>query len=424
MHIKKLQQLLFCFLVVLLPSQLGLHFWPSWSYVFGTRVDYLSPTLHVTDVLILVILSLAIPSFVGYWKRKLSGKTVLVVILTGMFIAVNICFSVSPAVSVYKWAKFLEMGLLAAWIIKKGWLHLSGRVLTFLLGVAVLWSSVLAIWQFVIQRSVGGWWYFLGERTFNQLTPGIANAFFSGQLVLRPYGTFSHPNVLASFLGLTLLFLDAVFLREKHVKYQSSVLHWVFLRVVLILGHTALFLSLSRTVVSAYLLALFILVFWCVKKKHFLVVLAMLVIVGYLVIGQRLLAIRIETEPFWIRMEFLEATWKSFLAAPVFGNGLGVSPLAVKAQDISFALRNQPPHSVFLIILVETGLVGLFFSFIAIGKRLADFWKRFICFETLPIAMAVFILMTGSADHYWLTLQQGMLSLVVVSGMVLFASRG
>jgi len=39
-----------------MPTQLALHFWPSWAHVFGIRVDYLAPTLYLTDLLLIVLI--------------------------------------------------------------------------------------------------------------------------------------------------------------------------------------------------------------------------------------------------------------------------------------------------------------------------------------------------------------------------------
>ena len=52
---------LFYLLLLLLPTQLGKHFWPTFSYVLGTRVDYLSPTLYLTDIIILFITLFYLP---------------------------------------------------------------------------------------------------------------------------------------------------------------------------------------------------------------------------------------------------------------------------------------------------------------------------------------------------------------------------
>ena len=54
----RLHQKLFWLLILLLPVQLGRHFWPDFSFVLGLKIDYLSPTFYLTDLLVLMILSL------------------------------------------------------------------------------------------------------------------------------------------------------------------------------------------------------------------------------------------------------------------------------------------------------------------------------------------------------------------------------
>lgn len=48
-------KLLFYLLILLLPTQLGYHFWPDFTSVLGLRIDYLSPTIYLTDLIVLVI---------------------------------------------------------------------------------------------------------------------------------------------------------------------------------------------------------------------------------------------------------------------------------------------------------------------------------------------------------------------------------
>jgi O-antigen ligase len=58
----------------------------------------------------------------------------------------------------------------------------------------------------------------------------------------------------------------------------------------------------------------------------------------------------------------------------------------------------QPVHNIFLLVFSETGVVG-FLAFIVL---------LFASLTTYHYAL-ISILITGMADHYWLTLQQNML---------------
>src|SRR5215469_9265549 len=52
----KIESLLLSLFFLLLPTQLGKHSWPDFSYVSGIRIDYLSPIIYVTDVILVLLL--------------------------------------------------------------------------------------------------------------------------------------------------------------------------------------------------------------------------------------------------------------------------------------------------------------------------------------------------------------------------------
>ena len=164
-----------------MPSQLGFHFWPDWALVNGIRVDYLSPTLYFTDLIIAVIWAF------NHFKIKVPLIAIVLIVL-------NIFFSLSPLTSIFKWLRILEYYWLFTYLRAQG----AGRRAQGL-KFSIVWTCFLAWLQFIKQGSAGGLWYFLGERSFNIFTPNIAKVFF-GDLILRPYATFSHPNVLGGWL--------------------------------------------------------------------------------------------------------------------------------------------------------------------------------------------------------------------------------
>ena len=56
----KPSNLLLALIIFLMPTQLGLHFWPLSSLVYGIRVDYLAPTIYFLDILLILFLSLQV----------------------------------------------------------------------------------------------------------------------------------------------------------------------------------------------------------------------------------------------------------------------------------------------------------------------------------------------------------------------------
>ncbi|MCL4389993.1 MAG: O-antigen ligase family protein [Patescibacteria group bacterium] len=379
-------------LLILLPTQLGLHLWPSWAFVNGIRVDYFSPTLYLTDVLIFllflsVIFNLASRSFGTQFKIFNKYSIFKLLIFIG-FTTLNIYWSLSSWVTLYKWLKVIEFGFLIWYLVKSYKLTpiKSGLKAISLLYVPVFYESILAIWQFVNQSSIGGFWYWLGERSFNSGTPGIANADVAGQLILRPYGTFPHPNILGGFLAVVLPLLLCLFLHNSRKLTAPAVIKGA----TLLLGYSTLFLSLSRTAILVGMAATFV-VFWPkIKKRVFLLVF----LVPLIFLLPRFAALPLETEPIIIREQLNSLAIEQFTHSPIWGTGLGTAPL--------YSIVRQPTHNIYLLLLAETGAIGLLgFLFL-----IRQFWSW-----TLAI-----ILLLGLTDHYFLTLQQGQLLLAVVLG--------
>ena len=211
----------FYLLLLLLPTQLGYHFWPEWSYVFGRRIDYLSPTVFLTDLLILLMLSNWViagfrkSSYLFIGAQSLTnvqhirhGNSIPIKLIAYLFfvifLIINILFSLNASVAFYKWIKLTEFVLVATYIVRT---KPDKYTMLIVLAASALWSSTLAILQFSLAGSIGGPLWYLGERTFTIDTPGIARVpvcpvFSAGcQLVLRPYSTFPHPNALGGYLA-------------------------------------------------------------------------------------------------------------------------------------------------------------------------------------------------------------------------------
>ena len=96
--------------------------------------------------------------------------------------------------------------------------------------------------------------YFIGERTFTGQTPGIATVALNGNLLLRPYGTFPHPNVLAGFLLVGILFVASLW-RDGVFRGKNTLQH-IGIGSALLLGTVALFLTMSRVAIALFLLSM------------------------------------------------------------------------------------------------------------------------------------------------------------------------
>jgi hypothetical protein len=69
--------------------------------------------------------------------------------------------------------------------------------------ISAFFQSLVAILQFIWQKSLG--LTFLKESAFSVYDPGVAKVLINGDVFVRSYGFFPHPNVLGGFLAVSLL---------------------------------------------------------------------------------------------------------------------------------------------------------------------------------------------------------------------------
>ena len=411
----RLHRIAFFLLLALLPTQLGFHTWPSWALVLGRRVDYLSPTLYLTDILIFLIIFFWFTNFISrIMKHELRIMAIihnsLFIILLFLFALLNIFFADSPMVALYKWAKVLEFGLLGVYIVKT---KQTIKRIIFPLTIGVLYSSVIAIAQFILQRSVGGPLWLLGERVFSNQTPGIAQFYFH-QLWLRAYGTFPHPNVLGGYLAALLPLIIYQFTNSK--KY--------FFVTAIVLGYVALLLTCSRSawaaggIAIAFALARIMNYESRIMKKLFVVSITAFILYSLFFI------LYSTDESGVVRRELNASAILMWTKHPLIGVGLGnyltELPNYLVSRQIYFL---QPVHNIYLLVLSEAGLIGVsiisYFSYFYLKHelRIMNHGKN----KTQPsfiIHYSLFIiLLLGLVDHYPLTLQQGQLLLTLLLAM-------
>lgn len=242
---KKVSKLAFFLLVLFLPTQLGKHFWPDFSYVFGQRIDYFSPTIYLTDVLIFVLLLLDRKRIMTFFRQKFIYGAI---VLMWSFFWVH-WQNQSPGLLVYKWLRLAEWLFLVTWVKR----NVSFREVILPLNLSIIWTSFLAFGQLCQQRSLGFW--FLGERTFQAGTPAIALANWQGTLFLRPYATFSHPNVLAGYALV-------VFIFNLFAAQAPKILR----RLTLIASASVMLMAFSRTVWLTWWLVMLVFLIQRLKK--------------------------------------------------------------------------------------------------------------------------------------------------------------
>lgn len=401
------------FLFILLPTQLGKYFFLPISYISGLRSDYLAISFYLSDIIsILIILGF----FLKNWNKNPFRLTLpffpiflcllclfLYLLLSSLFI------STSPIISLFKLSKLLEMSLLCFVLINS---KLDIFKIIFSISLASFYSSALAIAQFAKGGSLNGLWWFLGERTFTTSTPGIATFSLNGMRFLRPYAAFPHPNVLAGFLAVSSL---AILWYLKYKKLNSQKVFYYF-AAVLSLSLVALILTASRSAIVAYLAGIILLV--KPIKWNGRIILGLLGVVIFSIFIP--LFIPSQSESILERKALIEKSFEIVSHSLVFGVGLNEFITIPNSKTYLLGVSSfQPVHNVFLLMLSEGGVVGVFLFLIL--QHLIFYDLKLLDSSFMPILFSLFSL--SLFDHYLFTLQEGMLITVAAVSIAFLARK-
>ena len=336
----------------LLPTQLGLHLNNLSPTVYGFKIDYLTPTIYLTDIVILPIIVYSLR------KLKFSKRQILFSLLYIGFALINILTSGYQLAAVYKWLRISEMILLGLALMNTKKFD-SFKHFFKPLSYSMIIVCLLGIFQFLTKGSIGGIFYWLGERSFLFSDPNIAP---------YPYSTFSHPNSFAGFLLIFGIFL------LKFKKRLSSRFFWLLSTLVIV----NLILTNSLNVYVSIII-LILLKFFKIYSFPFFII----------DFSQRSISHRVELIGASFKM--IKENWLS---------GVGLNNFIPNLPQVTKTFLNawelQPVHNIFLLIFSETGILGL----------------GIFCYLIFSVTMRselIAILLTGMPDHYWLTLQQNLL---------------
>lgn len=402
-----LEILLFNLLLFLLPVQLSKFYFNESILLNGARVDYLAVSVYLTDFLILAILFLWLIR--SKFKPSCFKKTFLLLIL----LLINPFFSLNKTYAFIKALKILEFTSLGYYVFKN---NLSLKRIGLPLVLGSITPCLLAILQFIKQRSVGGIFWILGERTFTTNTPNIAKAVIDGRLILRPYATFSHPNVLAAYLSLVLLISYYLFLRTKKSIYK-------FLPFVIF---PVLLLTFSRTAIVVTLISVFIIFYSNFKKERFLIkqglfILAALILFLPFLFNRFSGLLNNYDDSLFLRKELFKSSIDMILINPFVGIGFN-NFLYELPNHSSYLKQNgilQPVHNVFLLVLIEAGIIGLIFLLLLLYfvlKKIRLKPKKQNLIYYLILFEVIFFL---TQDHFFYTLQQGEILFTILLGAII-----
>jgi O-antigen ligase len=292
----------------------------------------------------------------------------------------------------------------------------SGYFTACVMSSAMIIECTLVLLQMITKASIGGIWYFLGERTFSIGNIGISTVSALGQEWLRAYGSFPHPNVLAFFLLFGLVFVVHG-LRNTNRKTKG------FFYLSFVLGSLCLLLTYSRLVILLYLIFCIVNAIQYTQLRKTFVSITIILSVFILFFFQRFGYEMIFSSDLYYRIDLAKIALKIISEYPLFGVGLNnYFYYQIDYQRMVTPVLLQPPHSIYLISLLNFGIIGgIFFLYLLYKTIIRAYWHLKHMRNSMQYTgslLFIALLIVGFADHYFVTLQQGLLLMTYILGII------
>lgn len=356
-------------------------------YVAGFWVNYLVPTLSVLDIFvsILFINIFLNNGFKGVFKKDL----LFFILLLGILL-----LTVHNFLTALLWVRMLVYLLTSIAVVnslkeKKSVKKLlqEGYVKLSLTGSILIQGSI-GILQFIKGTSIG--LYFLGE---SKIVNGMFGSSFieiQGETLLRAYGTFPHPNILAGWF-LLLMFMSYILYNYSKDRF--------YLLPLLLVPIFSIFTFSRISIILIALFSLFLLVQFFLKRRY-------TYSLSSILFYRFLYVFTGGDSSFTDRIKLIKVNWEIFLNNLHLGTTLGNST-RFYSENIPFTdggkLLLQPVHNIFLLSFVEMGIfLATYFWYVIYKYFVMGIRKSF-----LPLFILFSIIMIGMGDHYFLTLPQG-----------------
>lgn len=419
----KLEKLIFYLFVFCLPFQTR-----KIIYQFGGDFnEWTSIYIYLTDILLVIVLLLWIlrerkQRFLKEPLKLIQFKSPsfwLVAFL--VFSLISLIEARNIGLGFYSWFKLLEMIILFLYLKHNFKQLFSFEKLSYIFIFSGLFQSLIAIGQYIQQKSLG--LRFLAESPLNPEIAGVAKIIVDGTKIIRAYGTFPHPNVLAVFIFLCIFFTFYLFFKKNNSFSKN-----LFLIVSYLIFIISLFLTFSRITIAIFLL-LNLIYFILLFKKHkkqvlilFLLFIFFLFIITYLIwpeISSRL-NVSMGDQSISLRLFYNQTSFLIIQEYPLLGIGMGNFVWEIRQMlDLLNSWIHQPVHSIYLLIVSETGLIGLFMFLMFLYQSLRRFRKRIKDKKKYLLLFVISaFLFLGLFDHYFWTLQQGQLMFWITLGLM------
>jgi len=381
-------------------------FLTKYSFLNGTYNDFLTPSIRMSDIVILLFIIIYIIKYVFSQARntlvlrfsysyiqsallkRLSmlyqsiSRATFFIFLLWLWICLSVTWAPFKSLALYKACYFTEVliffVLAYKFALNKAYPYKRLELAIIVSGTV---QSIIAVSQFVKNGSLGI--KFLGESVIGSNIAGVAKISLFGVKHIRAYGTFPHPNVLAGFLVLPIFIVIDILINSKIARAKNSdivshetnllsnseTLYFLFL-LILILGFI---LTFSRSAYLGLIIGFFIyfLKYLNVRKlytKHKFSLAILLSICITLAITTW------ETKPnsLFSLQSYEERSLYNHVSREIISNhpfqGVGIGQFVFEEYMLHETFQGwqyQPVHNLYLLITSEIGIIGIILFLLA-----------------------------------------------------------
>lgn len=365
-------------------------------YVQNIKVNYLVPTLSIVDILLFL-------SLISIWMQNpfilRERRFVYFSLFLLAVVAIHIMFhmEVNVVITALRFVGFLLLALTVSHLTLKNIIKISLKNILYIVSLSLFAQLIIGICQFLSGASLG--LDFLGE---SRLVGGMLNSSFitfDGSVLLRAYGTFPHPNVLAGFSLLSSVFLQRLLAKDLLVEHFGKAIAYLSLLVSTLL--IALTFSRSALLVQSFVLLSF------VVPKYFKDYLALKTVAFRNSLKSKFGGYLLMTNSVIERVSLIKIGMPLIFENCFKGVGAGESVKYIGKSTISTSSGIpllQPIHNIFMHFSLEWGmLLGVPFSLFIVYYVIKRGW----------FLIVMFIIVEGMLDHYLVSLPQGLMILML-----------
>lgn len=418
--IKTINTILISLLIISIFIPFRKVFGGSFANITGIYSDFTSYSLYLSDIVVFLLLFLNLRTLRGFRLRNLEFLLAILIFVLGSTYLVSDHFI---SLHWYVLLRFVELVIIYLLISR---ISFSLKPIFILFAVLGAFESVLALFQFFLQHSIG--LTLFRESLLRIDIQGVAKIVSHGTTFIRGYGTLPHPNLLSAFLFTSILFSSYLFIRNISSKLKIL---FLTLSLVSIIG---LLITFSRAGILVTLVFGGLLLIGSTVKHYEI---RKQIIVYFLILAVALTTWGLIIKPFiftrvtisdqaTVERKFYNHVGTEIVRSfPVTGVGIGTSMLHMQ-QFSSVKLDSwqiQPIHNYYLLMTAEMGIIiALIFIIFLLWhlKKLGElYWREGnVLHGTLFCIIAGFMFLM-LFDHYFYTLVPTQILLWLILGLAL-----